>query len=182
MKIKNTKKLLTTPLLVGAICALVGGGLLLYYYLYAKDSSIASFVTCYAIVAVGALSLISIVFILIEQHYKIKTLKQGQELIAKYLSNDTNVSAQKTNYYSIQFQYELDNQVYTRKTKYEFSWGEVLTLKVVGEFKIRLLNGRIVLDEDLESLFENNKEKIRQEEQKYYDAQSKIEEILKNMQ
>ena len=64
MKIKNTRKLLTTPLLVSAICALVGGGLLLYYYLYAKDSSIASFVTCYAIVAVGALSLISIVFIL----------------------------------------------------------------------------------------------------------------------
>lgn len=178
MKLKNSKKLFTTPLLVSAICALVGGGLLFYYYCFAKEYSAASLVSCYLIIAVGVFSLLSIIYFAVKQNIAKKTLNEGEEYVATYISHDTNVSSQKTNYYSLKYKYFIDGKEIIKKSKYEFTWGEILTLKAVGSFNIKIYKNNIILVDNLEKLFENNKEKVKEVEQRYYNAQAKVEELL----
>ena len=57
-------------------------------------------------------------------------------------------------------------------------WKEVLTLKAVDNFQIRVLNGRVVLDCDLDKMFEDNKEAVKELEDRYNKAIDVVNNIM----
>ena len=180
MKIENTKSVILRPLLLGLIGLAIGGGLFLYYYFFTEGASIASYVITGAIAIVGVLGVLSTIYFAIDQYLKIKTLKTGKVVTAQYVSNSTNVTASKINYYKVTYKFE-DNGVTIEKTsKSEFEWKEVLTLKAAKDFQIRLLNGRVVLDCDLNQMFNDNKDAILELEQRYNKAREEVDKIINN--
>jgi len=178
MKIEKTKSVIFRPLLLGLIGLVVGGGLFIYYYFFKEDTSVAAYVINGAIALAGVIGMISTIYVGIVQYLKIKTKKTGSECIAKYVSNSTNVTQSKINYYKITYTYTLNNQEFIKTSSSEFIFKEVLILKCVHEFKIRVLNGRVVLDDDLDQLFEDNKEAILELEKKYNIARGEVDKIL----
>ena len=178
MKLENTKKAILRPFLAGVIGLSVGGGLFLLYYFKVLESSTAAYVINGAIAFVGVLAMITTIFVAINQVQKLKVKKEGEVKVATYISHETHTSAGKENYYNVTFSYELNGEKIIKKSKAEFVWKEVLTLKAIKNFNIKVLNGRVVMDDDIEELFEKNKELVKLEQQKYDEAYSKVEQIL----
>ncbi len=65
-----------------------------------------------------------------------------------------------------------------KASKSEFVWKEILTLKAVNDFQIRVLNGRVVLDCDLENMFEENKQAVLELEERYNKAREEVAKIV----
>ena len=178
MKIENTKQAILRPLLLGLLGLAVGGGLFVYYYFFKKDVSVAAYVINGAIALFGVIGMVSTIYIAIEQYLKLKTKKEGQIVKAQYVSHKTNVTQAKINYYKVKIKYELDGKEVEIDSKSEFEWKEVLTLKAVKEFQIRVLNGRVVLDCDLNKLFEENKQAVLELENRYNKARDEVANII----
>ena len=178
MKIEKTKSVILRPLLLGLIGLLVGGGLFIYYYYFNEDTSVAAYVINGAIGLIGVVGIISTIGLGIVQYLKLKTKKDGQVIMATYVSHKTNVTVSKVNYYMVTYKY-VDNGVEVVKTsKSEFDWKEVLTLKAANEFQIRYLNGRVVLDCDLNKMFEENKDTVLELESRYNKAREEVDKII----
>ncbi len=180
MKIEKTKQVILRPLLLGLIGLAVGGGLFIYYYFFNEDTSVAAYVINGAIALVGVVGIVSTIYFAILQYLKIKTKNQGQLLKAKYISHKTNVTSAKVNYYMITYSFELNGKSVEMTSKSEFEWKEVLTLKAMEEFEIRYLNGRVVLDIDLNKAFEENKDKVLEIEKRYQKAQEEVNKIIQS--
>jgi len=180
MKIEKLKSLILRPFLAGLIALAVGGGLFIYYYCFYENPSVASYVITAAIAVMGVLAWLSTIWFFISHLLRSKVKNNGQLVKASYVSHETHVSAAKVNYYSITYKYELDGKEYTKKSKSEFVWKEVLTLRAIKEFNIKVLNSRVVLDDDLEDLFEKNKELVKLEQQKYDEAYKQVDNLLRN--
>ena len=179
MKIESTKSVILRPLLLGVLGLIVGGGLFIYYYYFKKDVSVAAYVINGAIALAGVVGIISTIYISIIQYLKIKTKKEGEIVKARYVSHKTDTTASKINYYKVKYTYEINNQTFEKASRSEFTYKEALTLKCVNEFQIRVLNGRVVLDCDLDQLFEENKEAIKELEDRYNKAIDVVNNILK---
>ena len=178
MKIENTKSVILRPLLLGLLGLAVGGGLFVYYYFFKEDTSVAAYVINGAIALVGFLGIVATIYFAIEQYLKIKTKKEGQIVKAQYVSHYSNVSSGKINYYKVPYKYEIDGVSQEKTSKSEFIWKEVLTLKAVDNFQIRVLNGRVVLDCDLDKMFEDNKQAVLELEERYNKAREEVAKIV----
>lgn len=176
---KNFKDTVLKPLLLGLLCLVLGGGLLLYYYKFAKETSTASFVVSYAVVAGAVAFVITAILSYIKELKKTKALNMGDKIILNFISYDSDVSNKNQTFYKITFKYEYLNKEQTYISKNEFIWAHVLTFKAAEHINARIYKNVIVVEDDLEKLFEDNKEKIKQIEQKYQSAYSKVDEILK---
>ena len=174
MKIESTKSVILRPLLLGLLGLLVGGGLFVYYYFFKEDTSVAAYVINGVIAFAGVVGIFATGFFAIIQYLKIKTKKEGNIVKAQYVSQKTDTTMSKVNYYKVTYSYEYNGQKVIKTSASEFSYKEALTLKAVEEFQIRVLNGRVVLDCDLDQLFEENKDKVKELEDRYNKAIDKV--------
>ena len=180
MKIENTKSAILRPLLLGLLGLAVGGGLFIYYYCFKEDVSVAAYVINGAIALFGVIGMISTIYISIEQYLKLKTKKEGQIVKAQYVSHKTEVTQSKVNYYKVTYTYVIDGVSFEKTSYSEFEWKEVLTLKAAKEFQIRVLKGRVVLDCDLNQMFNDNKDAVLELEKRYNQAREEVAKIVSN--
>ena len=180
MKIENTKQVILRPLLIGLLGLAVGGGLFIYYYFFKEEVSVAAYVINGAIALFGVIGMVSTIYISIVQYLKLKTKKEGQIVKAQYVSHKTNVTQSKVNYYKVTYKYEIDGVSVEKTSPSEFEWKEVLTLKAVKDFQIKVLNGRVVLDCDLNQLFHDNKDAVLELENRYNKAREEVAKIVAN--
>lgn len=173
------KDVMIRPLLLGALCLALGGGLLLYYYKFAQEKSTASFVVSYAVVIGGLVFLILAVVSMITYLKKQKVLKDGQEISLKYLSHETITSTKNQNFYKITFSYILNNEEKTITSSSEFVWAQVVTIKAAETLNAKVLNKRVVITDDLQTLYMQNEQKIKEIEKKYHEAYSALKNIIK---
>ena len=178
MKIDSTKSVIFRPLLLGLLGLLVGGGLFIYYYFFKEDTSVAAYVINGVIAFAGVVGILSTIYVAIIQYLKIQTKKNGEQVVAHYVSHKTDTSSGKVDYYKITYKYEINGQEFTKTSSSEFDYKEALTLKAVKDFQIRVLNGRVVLDCDLNQMFNDNKEAVKELEDKYNKAISEVDKIL----
>lgn len=175
----SIKESVLKPLLIGLVFLAFGGGLLLYYYKFAKESSVASFVISYAVVVAGIFVLLSAIYFLYKYKMQVLTLQKGELINAEFISYDSDVSTKNQTYYKITFKYNYLDKEVTFTSSNEFLWVHVLTLKANKEIKLRKYKNYLVIDENLEELFEKNKEEIRQIEKKYHEAYESVDKLLK---
>ena len=178
MKIESTKSVILRPLLLGLLGLLVGGGLFVYYYCFKEDTSVAAYVINGAIALIGVFGIFATGYLAIIQYLKLKTKKEGQIVKARYVSQKTDTTASKVNYYKVTYAYDMDGQTFELTSRSEFTFKEALTLKAAKEFQIRVLNGRVVLDCDLDQLFEENKDAVKELEDRYHKAIDMVNNII----
>ena len=178
MKINSTKSVIFRPLLLGLLGLVVGGGLFIYYYFFKEDTSVAAYVINGAIGLAGIIGIIATVFIAINQYLKLQVVKKGTTITAHYLSHKTDTSFQKVDYYKLTYKYELNGVEVVKTTSSEFEYKEVLTLKASQDFQIKVLNGREILDCDLNKMFEENKDKVKELEDRYNKAKEEVNKII----
>ena len=178
MKINSTKSVIFRPLLLGLLGLLVGGGLFIYYYFFKEDTSVAAYVINGVIAFAGVVGILSTIYVAIIQYLKIQTKNKGDKVLAHYVSHKTDTSFSKVNYYKVTYTYEIDGVEFKKTSSSEFEYKEALTLKTVKDFQIRVLNGRVVLDCDLNQMFNDNKDAVLELEGKYNKAQEAVDKIL----
>lgn len=178
MKFEKSYKVILRPVLVGLV-AIILGIVLVVYYNSQENATTASYFISWAVVAVGIFMLLFALYVSIMQIVKNRVSKFGTQYIARYLSHETNSSAGKVNYYSITYTYHMDGMDYTKTSKEEFTWKEILTLKTVKEFKIKVFNNKVILDEDLNDTYIKYQKQIAETESKYNNAYREVEDTLK---
>ena len=178
MKLNSTKSVIFRPLLLGSLGLLVGGGLFVYYYFFNDDTSVAAYVINGIIFFAGVVGVLSTIYVAIIQYLKIQTKNKGDVVIAHYVSHKTDTSFSKVDYYKITYKYELNGVEVIKTSSSEFDYKEALTLKCVQDFQIRVLNGREILDCDLTQMFNENKDAIKELEDRYNKAQDAVNKII----
>ena len=177
MKNLNAKENVIKPAIIGAVVAILGVVLLVYYRYFAKSASVASYVVSALTVAVGVVLTVSAVLRIFKIKSDKKVMELGQSTMATFLSYDTNKTSGKVAVYYVEYSYEIDGKKYVCKSPSQFNWYEVLTLKVVGQFPIKTLNGKSMLDCDLMKMHLDNREAVAQLNRKYEQA---LEELVQN--
>lgn len=175
MKKLNAKENVIKPAIIGTIVAILGVRLLVYYKCFAKNASVASYVVSALTVAVGIVLSVMAILRILKIKGEQKIMEFGQEATATFLSYDTNKSVGKVAVYYIEYSYEVDGKKYVCKSPSQFNWYEVLTLKVVGQFPIKTLNGKSMLDCDLMQMHLDNREAVAELNRKYEQA---LEELV----
>ncbi len=99
---------------------------------------------------------------------KIKLI--GKSALGTFISYGTQKTSGKVAVYYIEYSFEDEGKKYVCKTPHEFNWYEVLTLKVVGDFPIKVYNGKSVLDCDVMKMHLDNREAVAELNAKYEQA------------
>ena len=99
---------------------------------------------------------------------KIKLI--GKSALGTFISYGTQKTSGKVAVYYIEYSFEDEGKKYVCKTPHEFNWYEVLTLKVVGDFPIKVYNGKSVLDCDIMKMHLDNREAVAELNAKYEQA------------
>lgn len=179
MKRLNTKNNVIKPVIYGSIVVVLGIVLLVYYRYFAKESSVASYVVSVVTLLVGVALIVLSLLKLIKIKKDGDTIKYGEKLKANFLSYGTNKTSGKVAVYYIEYSYEYQGKKYICTSPSVFTWYEVLTLKAVEEFDIKMYKGNCLLDCDLLQLQMQNREKVAELNKKYELA---LEELVREKQ
>ncbi len=170
MRQNGAKENLIKPLILSVVVTLLGIGLLVYYVCFSKKPSTLNYVVSGLTVAVG-ISLIAaaiVRLVKVKGNEKIKLI--GKSALGTFISYGTQKTSGKVAVYYIEYFFEDEGKKYVCKTPHEFNWYEVLTLKVVGDFPIKVYNGKSVLDCDIMKMHLDNREAVAELNAKYEQA------------
>lgn len=177
MKRLSVKNNVIRPAVIGAIVAVMGIVLLVYYRYFAKEKSAASYLVSAITLIVGVALAISSLFRLAKIKKDEKTVINGEKCKAKFFSYGTEKSVGKVAVYYVEYSYEKDGKTYMVKSPSMFTWYEVLTLKAAEEFDIKVYKENRILDCDLLKMQMEHREKVAELNRKYEIA---LEELMRD--
>ncbi len=177
MKKLTVKNNVVRPAVIGAVVAVMGIVLLVYYRYFAEEKSVASYVVSAVTLAVGVALAISALFRLAEIKKNDKTALSGESATAEFISYGTEKSVGKVAVYYVEYSYEKDGKKYVVKSPSQFTWYEVLTLKAAGQFPIKVYKDNRMLDCDLLKMQMEHREKVAELNRKYEVA---LEELMRD--
>lgn len=177
MKKLTVKNNVVRPAVIGAVVAVMGIVLLVYYRYFAEEKSVASYVVSAVTLIVGVALAISALFRLAEIKKNEKTALSGESATAEFISYGTEKSVGKVAVYYVEYSYEKDGKKYVVKSPSQFTWYEVLTLKAAGQFPIKVYKDNRMLDCDLLKMQMEHREKVAELNRKYEVA---LEELMRD--
>lgn len=166
----TVKQSVIKPLIISIAVTLLGTALLVYYVCFSKKPTTLNYVVSALTVAVGGLLIAAaaVRFIKVKGEEKIALL--GTPTQATFISYGSQKTSGKVAIYYVEYSFEYDGKKYVCKTPHQFNWYEVLTLKVVKNFQIKVYKGKSILDCDLMKLHLDNREAVAELNSKYAQA------------
>ena len=166
----TAKQSVIKPLIISVIVTLLGIALLVYYIGFSKKPTTLNYVVSALTVAVGVLLIAAATVRIVKVKGEEKIALLGTPTQAEFISYGSQKTSGKVAIYYIEYSFEYDGKKYVCKTPHKFNWYEVLTLKVVGTFQIKVYKGKSILDCDIMKLHLDNREAVAELNQKYAQA------------
>lgn len=177
MKKLTVKNNVVRPAVIGAVVAVMGIVLLVYYRYFAEEKSAASYLVSAITLVVGVALAISALVRLVEIKRDEKTAIAGESATARFVSYGTEKSVGKVAVYYVEYSYEKDGKTYMVKSPSQFTWYEVLTLKAAENFPIKVYKENRMLDCDLLQMQMEHREEVAELNRKYETA---LEELMRD--